>query len=73
MKGLTDVSTYLKGNLTPAALASVNDLVTKANADSKELSGHIDTLVNDINKIMASTGEAPAGAAAPEPAAAPPK
>ncbi len=74
VKGLTDVSAYLKGNLTPAALASVNDSVTKANSDSKELSGHVDALVADINKIMASTGEAPAGRApgrrAAEPAAA---
>ena len=59
---LTDVSAYLKGNLSPAALASADELVTKANANSKELSGHIDTIVTEINKIMSASGEAPAAA-----------
>jgi hypothetical protein len=67
MNQLKDVSSYLKGNLSPAAVASISDLVTKANADAKEVSKHLDSVVSEINNIMAANGEAP-GVPAAQPA-----
>lgn len=65
MSHLNDISSYLKDNKSPAALATVQDLVTKANADSAEVSKHADAVLAGINKIMAASGE---GAPVPAPA-----
>jgi len=63
MSNLKDVGNYLRGNLTPASLASVSDLVTKANGQSKEVATHIDAIVASIDKMSAATGESVAPAA----------
>jgi Protein of unknown function (DUF2959) len=70
MANLKDVGNYLRGNLTPANLTSVGDLVTKANGQAKEVDGHIAAIVTSIDKITTATGEGTAAAAA-APAAAP--
>ena len=69
MSQLNDVRSYLKGNLTPAAIASVSDLVKKVNADGSEVKQHLDAVVAEINSIMAASGEV---TAPPAPAAATP-
>src|SRR5262249_49787675 len=58
MNQLKDVSNYLKGNLSPAAISSTNDLVAKANSDAKQVSEHLDAVVGGINDVMAANGEA---------------
>ena len=57
MANLKDVGNYLKGNLTPAGLASVSDLVTKANGQAKEVDSHVDSIVGSIDKMASATGE----------------
>jgi uncharacterized protein YhaN len=54
---LKDVGSYLKGNLSPANLASTTDLVQKANTQSKEVDTHIANIVASIDKISAASGE----------------
>ena len=74
MANLKDVGNYLRGNLSPASLKSVTDLVAKASGQSKEVNTHIDSIITAIDKMAAATGEpsttagapaAPAAAAAP--------
>jgi hypothetical protein len=73
VQNLKDVGSYLKGNVSPANLASIGDLVTKANAQSKEVSTHADNIVASIDKIGSATGEstAPGAGAAPTGGATP--
>jgi hypothetical protein len=74
MSNLKDVGNYLNGQLSPAALQSVSDLVAKSNAQAKEVNGHLDAIVGSIDKIIAATGEgAPPPATPPAPAAPPAK
>jgi hypothetical protein len=54
---LKDVGSYLKGNLTPANLSSISDLVQKANMQSKEVDTHVGNIVASIDKISTATGE----------------
>jgi hypothetical protein len=69
MSNLKDVGNYLKNNVTPANLKSVADLVTKTNAQAKEVGDHADHIVAEIDKITAATGETVAPSkAAPAPA-----
>jgi hypothetical protein len=63
MSNLKDVGNYLRGNLTPASLASVSDLVTKANGQSKAVQTHLDAIVASIDKMAAATGESAAAPA----------
>ena len=58
---LKDIGNYLRGNLSPANLASAGDLVQKASTEAKEVDGRIATIVEAIDKISSATG---AGAAA---------
>jgi hypothetical protein len=64
MSNLKDIGNYLRNNVTPANLKSVGDLVTKTNAQAKEVGVHADAIVGEIDKITAATGET----AAPKPA-----
>ena len=57
MSNLKDVGNYLRGNLTPAALQSTSDLTAKANSQAKEVLGHIDAIIGNIDKMSAATGE----------------
>jgi hypothetical protein len=66
MSNLKDVGNYLRGNVTPANLNSITDLVTRANGQAKEVNEHIGAIVTAVDKISAATGE---GAAAVTPAA----
>jgi len=69
---LKDISSYLKENKTPAALATVSDIAARATADGKSVDKHLDGVLGGINKIMVATGaEAAAPGAAPAPNAAP--
>jgi hypothetical protein len=69
---LKDVGNYLRGNVTPANLNSISDLVTKANGQAKEVNTHIDAIVTAVDKISTATGEGAAvGTPAPTDAAAP--
>ena len=68
MANLKDVGNYLRGNVSPANLSSISDLVAKANGQAKEVDGHIATIVSQMDKILSGTGEV---AAAAEPAAPP--
>jgi hypothetical protein len=71
MSGLKDIGAYLRGNTSPAAIATVTDMVTKANTDYAETIKHIDAVVEEMNKIMAASGEAAASPAPAVPGAAP--
>ena len=62
MANLKDTGNYLRGNLSPANLASAGDLVQKANGQAKEVDGHIAAIVSSIDKITSATGEAAAAA-----------
>ncbi len=62
MANLKDTGNYLRGNLSPANLASAGDLVQKANGQAKEVDGHIGAIVSSIDKITSATGEAAAAA-----------
>ena len=64
MANLKDAGNYLKGNLSPANLASAGDLVQQANGQAKEVDGHIGAIVSSIDKITTATGEGAAGPAA---------
>jgi hypothetical protein len=57
MSNLKDVGNYLRDNVTPANLKSISDLVTKANAQAKEVDTHAASIVTEIDKITAATGE----------------
>ena len=72
VSNLIDAGNYVRGRLTPATLASMSDLVAKANGQSKEVADHVDAIVKSIDSIAAATGEGAAvPAAAPTPAPAP--
>jgi hypothetical protein len=64
MSNLKDAGNYLRGNLTPANLNSVGDLVTKANGQAKEVNTHLDAIIAAVDKISAATGETVGAAAA---------
>lgn len=68
MSNLTDVGNYLRGRLTPATLGSTTDLVTKANAQSKEVAMHVDAITRAIDSITTGTGEGAGGIPAAVPA-----
>ncbi len=57
MANLKDVGNYLNGNLTPANLSSISDLVTKSAGQAKEVNTHIDAIVSSIDKMVSATGE----------------
>jgi len=63
MSNLKDIGNYLRGNLSPANLASAGDLVQKANGQAKEVDGHIGAIIISIDKITSGTGEGAAPAA----------
>lgn len=65
MNQCKDIGNYLRGNVTPAALSSIGDMVTKANLNYADVNKHVDAVIASMNKIMASTGE---GAPVPAPA-----
>ena len=71
MANLKDVGNYLRGNVSPANLSSISDLVTKANGQAKEVDGHIATIVSQMDKILSGTGEGAAAAGEPAAPAAP--
>jgi len=72
MSNLADVGSYLKGNLSPATLNSISDLVARTTAQSKEVDTHIAAIVSGVDKIGSATGEAaPASGAAPATGGAP--
>jgi hypothetical protein len=72
MSNLADVGSYLKGNLSPATLNSISDLVARTTAPSKEVDTHIAAIVSGVDKIGSATGEAaPASGAAPATGGAP--
>jgi hypothetical protein len=62
---LKDIQSYLKENKTPAAVATVSDLTSKATTNSAEVAKHLDAVITGINKIMAASGEANPAAATP--------
>lgn len=63
MANLADAGNYLRGRLNPATLASMSDLVAKANEQSKEVNTHLNSILGSIDTIAAGTGDA-GGAAA---------
>jgi hypothetical protein len=63
MKHLTDISSYLKINKSPAALATVQDAVAAAAGDGTEVGKHVDAVLAGIDKVMAASGEATPAAA----------
>jgi hypothetical protein len=71
MANLKDVGNYLRGNVSPANLKSVSDLVTQSTGHAKEVNTHLDALVTSIDKMIAATGETSGAAAPATPAAAP--
>ena len=62
MSNLKDVGNYLRGNVTPANLNSIGDLVTRANGQAKEVDSHLAAIVESVDKITAATGEGAATA-----------
>ena len=67
MSKLKDIGSYLRSNMTPAALGSVSTLADDANRDSKSVMSHIDSLIADLDRISQATGAgaAPAGTKPP--------
>jgi hypothetical protein len=63
---LKDISSYLSENKTPAALATVGDLASKATINGAEVSKHVDAVLGGIDKIMAASGEGAGAAPAPK-------
>jgi len=57
---LKDISSYLKENKTPAALATVSDLASKASTNGAEVNKHLDAVLAGINKVMTASGGTPA-------------
>jgi len=77
MTNLKDVGSYLRGNLSPASLQSISDLVTKAGSQATEINTHLDGIVGAIDSMSKATGggmipPAPARTAA-QPAPVPPQ
>ena len=64
MSNLKDIGNYLRGNVNPATLTSVRDLVEKSTGQAKEVDKHIAAIVTAIDKISSATGEGAAGAGA---------
>ena len=60
MANLKDVGNYLRGILSPASITSASELVTKANAQAKQVNTNIDSIVSSIDKIGSATGESTA-------------
>ena len=57
MSNLKDIGNYLRGNISPATLTTVRDLVDKSNKQAQEVEGHITEIVNAVDKIQRATGE----------------
>jgi len=68
MANLADVGSYLRGNVSPATLNSISELVAKTNAQGKEVDTHLATIIGGIDKITTGTGEAAPAAASVAPA-----
>jgi hypothetical protein len=79
MANLTDVSNYLRGNVTPANLQSTSGLVTKATEQGNSVNQHIDGVIGALDSVAVALGQstaapqakggAPAGGSAAQPAA----
>ena len=54
---LTDAGNYLRGQTNPGTLASMTDLVMKANGQSKEVTEHVNAIVSSIDAISSATGD----------------
>jgi membrane-bound lytic murein transglycosylase len=66
MANLADVGSYLRGNVSPATLNSISELVAKTNAQGKEVDTHLAAILSGVDKITTGTGEAaPASGGAP--------
>ena len=69
MANLADVGNYLRGNLSPATLNSISDLVARTNSHAKEVDAHIAAIVSGVDKISSATGEATPASGGAVPAA----
>ena len=55
MKNSKDVGSYLKDNVTPGRIKAAGDLIDKVEAQSAEVTKHIDAIMGGVDQMLAAT------------------